>query len=65
MRLVRRNGNSMEDVVIRALHLRLRLRFASLILVLYVCSEKLNFLRVARRDASEVPGSSNSRSKIF
>ena len=34
MRLVRRNGNSMEDVVTRALHLRLRLRFASLILIL-------------------------------
>ena len=33
MRLVRRNGNSMEDVVTRALYLRLRLRFASLILI--------------------------------
>ena len=34
MRLVRRNGDSMEDVVTRALHLRLRLRFASLILIM-------------------------------
>ena len=34
MRLVRRNGNSMEDVVSRTSHLRLRLRFASLILIL-------------------------------
>ena len=33
MHLVRRNGNSVEDVVTRALHLRLRLRFASLILI--------------------------------
>ena len=34
MHLVRRNGNSMENMITRALHLRLCLRFASLILIL-------------------------------
>ena len=31
----------------------------------WLCSEELNFCRMARRGAPEVPGSSNSRSQIF
>ena len=76
MRLVRRNGNSMEDVVTRALHLRLRLRFASLILILRIRrsrerpSEPLLILRekklcLSRYRKPEVCGSNPGLDTIF